>query len=78
MLHGILGMVMLAVEKVVVGKGGGFYPLLSYTPTKRKKKIQGIFRPFFFFLVALCGSFESGSYIPGKKNLGGKVTAVSQ
>lgn len=77
MLHGILGTVMLAVEKVVVGKGGGFYPLLSYTPTKRKKKIQGIFRPFFFF-VALYGSFESGSYIPGKKNLGGKVTAVSQ
>lgn len=48
MHHGILGMVMLAVEKVVVGKGEGFYLLLSYIPTKRKNKIQGIFRPLFF------------------------------
>lgn len=49
MLHGILGMVMLAVEKEVIGKGGGFYSLLSYTPTKRKKENSGdIETPFFF------------------------------
>lgn len=59
MLHGIIGMVMLVVEKVVVGKGGGFYPLLFHSPTKRKN--------LFFFLVAFYGSFQSGSYIPGKK-----------
>lgn len=32
MLHGILGMVMLAVEKVVVGKSGGFLsPFVLYS-----------------------------------------------
>lgn len=67
MLHGILGMVMLAVEKVVVGKGGGFYPLLSYTPTKRKKKIQGIFRPFFFFLLPSMVHLKVVHIFQGKK-----------
>lgn len=36
MLHGIIGMVMLVVEKVVVGKGGGFYPLFSIVLQKEK------------------------------------------
>lgn len=59
MLHGIIGMVMLVVEKVVVGKGGGFYLLFSIVLQKEKN--------LFFFLVAFYGSFQSGSYIPGKK-----------
>lgn len=88
-LHSILGMIMLAVETLVVGEGGGYFTPVSPRLLKNPGEIQTLYSklkptgntylPFFIiiYLFAFCGPLESCSQI-SETNTGGRVTAVSQ